>query len=375
MNRKIPFLALALALAGLGLAGWWTARSVYRARHDLVTLHVRDLPLPDVLRQLERQTRESIVADPHLDARITLDAEDEPLVAVLDRVAEQAGALSRATHTVHRPPVDVARLGRELAAPGDQTPAAWTNLSAAPLGMGAGRPGGPPPDHGDGEIEEVVGGGAERPPGPGNGGRVRIMVMDDETSGPRGGGDADVLVKRPGGPPGPGGRRMVVRMMGASADGDGNVLEFDLSPSRVLLESVLAERMGENLTDWVPSMTAEDADRLAKHLGVRRTTIHVLSKSPAGALPPQVRQMLRNGPMGGARHEVRLGGPDGPAGTGFSPENLGARAEAEAKQGRFDRLNRLTPEQRAREAAERGGQTRIVRRHDESVPARKESRP
>jgi len=83
---------LAGAVIALAVAGAWLGRSAWRAHRGLVTLHVRNAPLADVIRALEKQTRQTIGVDKKLDSLITLDLNNKPLSAVLDRLADQSGA-------------------------------------------------------------------------------------------------------------------------------------------------------------------------------------------------------------------------------------------------------------------------------------------
>src|SRR5207247_9555129 len=59
MNRKYLFICIAVIILAVGAS--WIGRSVYRARHNLVTLDVYNAPQPSVIKQLERQTRETIL--------------------------------------------------------------------------------------------------------------------------------------------------------------------------------------------------------------------------------------------------------------------------------------------------------------------------
>jgi hypothetical protein len=64
-----------------------------RAHHNIVTLHVRNMPLAEVLTRLERQTWETIVADSCLDTKITLSVDDMGLNEVLDRQEPESSRL------------------------------------------------------------------------------------------------------------------------------------------------------------------------------------------------------------------------------------------------------------------------------------------
>src|SRR5215831_13970680 len=88
---KTKYLLFGLA-ALLAVGGLWAGRTAWCVRHQLVSLEVRNMPLSEVLRKIERQTWKNIRAQQVLDARITLHVRDKPLPYVLDRIAEQAGA-------------------------------------------------------------------------------------------------------------------------------------------------------------------------------------------------------------------------------------------------------------------------------------------
>src|SRR5689334_8070154 len=90
MKRK----HLVLIVAGLVVAAGsaWVGRASYRAWHGLVTLHVRNAPLGEVIKKIEHQTWEKIRYDDRLKTLVTLDVKDMLLPQVLDRLAEQTGA-------------------------------------------------------------------------------------------------------------------------------------------------------------------------------------------------------------------------------------------------------------------------------------------
>src|SRR3974390_3117913 len=89
MKTKHLLVGLAVVLVA---GGGWAGGAVWRQRHQLVTLNVRNMLLAEVLRKIERQTWKKIRTEKALDARITLNLKDKPLPYVLDRISEQAGA-------------------------------------------------------------------------------------------------------------------------------------------------------------------------------------------------------------------------------------------------------------------------------------------
>jgi hypothetical protein len=116
---------------------------------------------------------------------------------------------------------------------------------------------------------------------------------------------------------------------------DGTMRVIDLAPQRILVESPLASKLRPNSG---LSASRESADRLAQETGGRWQPIYGLEDlpMPPGMMPPELNQLVwKSGDPG-----------DGPGGSTAS-----GSMEAVARQHRFDRLDRLTPEQRAREAA------------------------
>src|SRR5437879_6609168 len=98
MKMKVIVFAV---IAVSALAGIWLGAGAWRAHRKLVTLHVRNAPLAEVIRQIERQTHETIRFDQKLDAKVTLDVNNKPLTEVFDSVAEQAGARWGKTYAVY----------------------------------------------------------------------------------------------------------------------------------------------------------------------------------------------------------------------------------------------------------------------------------
>src|SRR5205823_12331634 len=70
-KMKTKYLLLGIgALVVVAMA--WSGRVAWRIRHQLVTLDVRNMPLAEVLRKVDRQTWKKIRAEKTLDTRITL---------------------------------------------------------------------------------------------------------------------------------------------------------------------------------------------------------------------------------------------------------------------------------------------------------------
>jgi hypothetical protein len=125
-TKRILWITLAAAVVA---AGAWTARTVWRARQDIVSLHVRNAPVAEVVRSLARQSHETIVAGKDLTGSITLDLDGVRLTEALASVAEQAGGLPGAIHTVYRSERELEKLKARLAEGRSPVPETWTNLA------------------------------------------------------------------------------------------------------------------------------------------------------------------------------------------------------------------------------------------------------
>jgi len=126
MKRRHIGIALAAIVA---FAGLWFGRLAWRAHHNLVTLHARNMPLADVVRSLEWQTWEKIRYDNRLGAKITLDVKNVPLERVLDMVADKAGARWQKTYAVGASGGAMAKLESVLRGAEKLDAAGWTNLA------------------------------------------------------------------------------------------------------------------------------------------------------------------------------------------------------------------------------------------------------
>lgn len=285
-------------------------RVAWRIRHQLVTLDVRNMPLPEALRKVERQTWKKLRAEQNLDTRITLHVKNKPLSYVLDRIAEQAGARWSTVYAVYHSPTAVKALDNSLRADSKVESAGWTKVAPKP----------PPLDdmpEAAGQMIRGKGMAGESPPA----GARRMMVMQRGSSGP---------VVMVGGP-------------------DGKMESW--SPEELVMETPLSARLG----DQEFRATANCAAETAKKVNGKWTTFFAFRKSPMGIgfkLPPIDRQT-----GGGGGGPVVVRGPGGPAGPAephrpnFDP----------MKHNPNDRFARLTPEQRVQQARERAqGGGRIV---------------
>jgi len=303
MKTKPILSALAAVIITVG--GFKVYQLVQHARLDLVTLNVTRAPLADVLARVARQTREVIIADHTLDGVITLNVRQAPLRQVLGRIADQAGALARINYAVGSSGGALSQLQNSLRQGQPLEQAGWTNLSA----MAA--PGEPPP----GAVVRHE----SRPPG---------LAPAGGPAMPRDGVQFDHA-------PGPGSVRATLTATGA----DGVARTIDLAPERLVMEA----RVAANLTSTDPvSPSAGQATALARQVGGQWSTLYALEAVPfpPGGLPPSLNRF----DWASAESGASPGSPPEPG-----------DMEATLRRHLFNQLTRLTPEQRARAAAQQPG--------------------
>src|SRR6266567_2128475 len=136
MNRKYLFISIAVILPAVGAS--WMGRSVYRARHNLVTIDVYNAPLATVIKQLERQTRETILIGKGLEAKVTLAVKNLPLDDVLDRLGQQVGANWSKWHAVHGSERALNQLEAALRDRTKLEGVGWTNIAPQDFAGGPG---------------------------------------------------------------------------------------------------------------------------------------------------------------------------------------------------------------------------------------------
>ncbi len=338
MNRKTIIL-LATVIAALFLT--WVGRSFHGARHNLVTLDVRNAPLPEVLAHLERQTRERIVADQRLDTKITLSVRRTPLPDVLDLVSQQAGAAWTQYHAVHSSPQALDQLVTALQQRTPLPSVGWTNIAPAfetpPLPSPQDLADAPHPGgrrvivQNSGPVIVRRGPGPDTPSAPGE--PAQTVDVDVRADGP------------PGSPAvaGTAHARPTMRIVTMSRAPDGQLVQESWTPEVVSLDTRLQSKWSG---DPLPAANAAIAKNVATELKAKATTLYVLRKMPGGfSMPPG----LMSGHLGpdalrdtqtrtNAAGDVLAGSPD------F--ESMVKRAQAET-------YTKLTPEQRVRRAQER----------------------
>ncbi len=376
---KSTYLALG---AGLALAGAaWYGRGVWLARHDFITLHVRNAPLAEVSNKIAHQIRDHLQIDPKLDGKVTLDCNNLPLTNVLAQIAEQVGARWSRTYAVYDSPASLGQFESTLQGGTSLEAAGWTNLAPqfaksepvdfsklAAAGGGPGRvvlrddKGGAVIEN-PAELQKLL--KDQLPPG------AVVLNTDDVNIAP---GDAPkgAFVIRRGGPgPGPGGhggdmdhvqKRVMVRMAkGADgtissttttstvsdADGehvtvtktgpDGAVIEEDhWSQERLAMVTRLSPQLGDEIPTKASRQTAQAA---AAKVHGQYATYYSLEKPPIGGMMT-----------------MRLDLPQGKGRNGTNDPM--AAMQAESKRNELGGIGKLTPEQqvlRARQMREMQG--------------------
>jgi hypothetical protein len=341
MKTKYVLLVLGLLIAG---AGFWFGRAAWQSKHQLVTLHVRNLPLADVLRSIERQTGTKIRAEQSLDTHITLNVTAKPLAYVLNRVAEQAGARWSTLYAVYESHAALGKLETALRGDSKLDDAGWTKIAPAALVMNL-----PGPDaKGPGPMF-LAGPGTRNlptnlPPG-------AVVTSSDEIAVEHGS-------MKPGVKSGPATAKRersptIVRVVRNGPDGAGKNFEAETwSPEEMVLESALSPRLG---TETIEAATAETAAETAEKVKGHWALYYALKKSRIGPGFGNV-QMTRRGPGDPKAHGSTPAGTVPGANLKIAGDHIGQAIgdlEAAMRQSRADELGRLTPEQRVQRARER----------------------
>ena len=127
---KIKTAALAGAVALLAASTAWQKYEIHRAGRGLVTLHVANAPLDDVIRKIERQSGQTIAWDRRLHGPVTLTVNNMPLAQVLNQVILQAGAYWTVDYAVYESNSALQNLQTALQKATELRDAGWTNLSS-----------------------------------------------------------------------------------------------------------------------------------------------------------------------------------------------------------------------------------------------------
>jgi hypothetical protein len=247
-NRLIFGLGVFLAVTGL-----WLGRMAWRIHHQLVTLHVRNTPLAEVLRQVERQTRQKIPAEQNLDARITLNLVDKPFAHVLDRIAEQAAAEWSTKYAVYQSGQALKSLETALRGDGNMEKAGWTRIAPkAPIL--------PLPEE-EGDLPPPAPGLQIKRLGSNPGQGVRVIATEDVIAGPS---------DRP---------PMTLRIVRRSGPGGASTIDEVWTPEELILESALRSRLGDHPVEMA---TPNAAAETARTVNGRWTTFFAFRKAPFG---------------------------------------------------------------------------------------------
>ena len=336
MKTKSLWLALA-ALVAVG--GLWLGRAAWRVHRQLVTLHVRNAPLADVLRKVEWQAWKKIRAEQNLDARITLNLVNTPLTHALDRIAQQAGAEWSTKYAVYTSTRALKSLEKALAGDGKLEPAGWMriapNTPRFPFSLPEEADDLPNPGSGL-QVKRLA-------PAPGAGGN--ITATEDVIAGqgqPKRVGPGTPAQGRDRGP-------VTVRIVRKGAAGGTSAIEEIWTPEELLLESGLRPRLGEHAAEVATPAAATETARAVKG---RWATYLAFRKSPLGigfgqlpsSQPGLEHIMIKRGGGSNDQNRVDAQGPPGPGVADF---------QAIANRENNERFARLTPQQRVQAARQR----------------------
>ena len=354
MNRKILFIGLAFLVAA-GLV--WTGRAIYRARNNIVTIDVYNLPLSDVVKQLERQTRETILAREDLETKVTLTVKNVPLDEALDKLGQKDGINWSKWHAIHDSDRALNQLEAALRNHTKIEEAGWTNLAPQDFpGAGPSWTAGNPASGAGGEVvvtkrepvmirldskdikdgnveaairEQLKAAGADEATIAQAGAALRESSVDVDVRAT--GGGSNVVVRA-------GGEQPRIRMITRTRDGSGQMIEETWSPEHLVLEQRLQSRLGGQTYSDANETAARE---VAKTVKGDLTTLYVLSRAPGGF--PFAGKMMRqiHRESDGATNAVSGEPPPLP-----DIESAVRRAEAE-------NYTRLTPEQRVLRAREK----------------------
>jgi len=320
---------------GLGLAvvvgGAWFGRAAWRAHKNLVSLDVRNMPLREVVRNIEWQTWEKIHLDKRLDGQVTLKLKNTTLAEALDRLAEEVSARAQTLYAVHRSDYALKRLKTALQNGEKIGSVGWTNL--APRQAAGGITGDLP------NLDDLLKQGhAQISSGGAPGAKTLSLKLGPDGKLTRTDGGKLSGTNLPGfargqvnmSPP-------IVSVMKAGPDGTLEEVEPGiLSPERIVIETVLDEQFANDLPANPTREAAEQAARKAKG---RCTTLYALEKSD---FPVMFARALK-GPPGG----VLSSDPDGAS---LDPAAMADRVVQEMRREKAEQYRKLTPEQRARRA-------------------------
>ncbi len=121
----------------------WFGWAAWRAHSNLVTLHVRNADLREVVTKIEWQTWELIVVQSNVTGRVTLNCDKVPLEEVLGIIGEQVEARWTALYPLYSSGKSLKNFKRVLRGEADAAQSGWTNYARRGFGGFRGGPGGP----------------------------------------------------------------------------------------------------------------------------------------------------------------------------------------------------------------------------------------
>ena len=359
MKMKCFLIGMTLVMA---VAAVWIGRAVYRVRHNLVTLDVYNAPLATVIRQIERQTREKVVAPKGFDSKVTLTVKNVPLEEALDQLGQQIGANWSKWHAVYESDRALGKLESALRDRAKIEESGWTNVAPQlPPGAGGLWVAGNAPagmvtadndvlvsttakprsirlnkgDIKDGNVEAAVreqlkAAGVDEAVVNQAGAAARQATLDVDVQA-TGGGGSNGVVKA-------GGHRPMIRMVTRTREGNGAVTEEIWSPEHVVLEGRLRPKLGDG--DFAEASEAV-AHQVAEKVKGSLTTLYVLRAAPGGL------------PFGGSIvRKIRQGSVANTNAAPGQPPPL-PDIEAAVRRAEAENYTRLTPEQRVQRAREK----------------------
>jgi hypothetical protein len=364
MKRKQLILLVGGLVVAAGTA--WLGRASYQAWHGLITLNVRNAPLADVIKSLERQTWSKIRYDSRLNTQVTLDVKNMPLPQVLDRLAEQAGAAWSTDFVVYDSSSALGKLETVFKGEAQMAAVGWTNLSSPPpiaLDPGiAGELG----SNADGvSIQQTEGGmrtatikldgnqldeaelrrqlGKHIPAGAGMSVVTEDKVVEavKEALKDEKGNGGKIAIARSAGPgsnksPGVAFKTFAPTMHAMVKTPDGRIQSLPedlLVPERLLAENALTPKL--DLTEPMQA-TADNAEKAAKKAHASWTIYYTLRKLPFGM---NVRLFHHD-------MEMKVGESGGPGGI----QDIQTSMKNHVQQQKQDFFTKLTPEQRVERA-------------------------
>jgi hypothetical protein len=127
MNKNKKSLLQLTAVIGTLLAAW-VGYLAWCAQRNLVTLNVRDADVREVIGQIERQTRESLLMDDSVQGKVTFNVTRAPLEAVLAIIEDQVSVRWSVLYPLYSSSTRLDALKRALQGEGDAAKTGWTNL-------------------------------------------------------------------------------------------------------------------------------------------------------------------------------------------------------------------------------------------------------